>query len=219
MNIQQLDLSVNLMRSLLWQYNDAEKLQALIQAKQDWFNENNNKFWSDWVRDVFDVRTANEFGLKVWSIILNVPIIIQATEPAPGDIPFGFNEETDSNFEHSNFRRDGFTPQVLSADQARQVIILRYFQLTSNGTLTSINRALDYLYGDMGGAYVVDNYDMTITYIFRFPISSGLAYIFNNYDILPRPHGVRIDAINIVSAAPFGFDEFNNNFDNGTFER
>jgi len=202
----------------LWQFNDAEKYQAILQAKQDWQNINNPGFVIDWVVDVFDIRTANDFGLSVWSIILDIPIIIQAQEPSGVDIVFGMNEADDGNFENSNFKPDGFTPQVLNVDEARQVIMLRYFQLTSNGTVTQINEAMDYLYKDLGGAYVFDNYDMTITYVFGFALSSSLLYIFNNYDILPRPAGVRIAYINIVISIPFGFDEDNENFDNGNFE-
>lgn len=218
MDIQELNLDIDVMKAILWQYNDAEKYQAILQAKQDWQEANNVGFSIDWIADVFDIRTANEFGLSVWSIILDIPIIIQAQQPSEVDIVFGMNEDDDGNFENSNFKPDGFTPQILGVDEARQVIMLRYFQLTSNGTVSQINGALYYLYKDKGDAYVIDNYDMTMTYIFGFALSSSLMYIFNNYDVLPRPAGVRIADINIIGSIPFGFNIYNKNFDNGNFE-
>ena len=35
MNIQEFDFSVDILQALLWQYNDATKLQALLQKKQE----------------------------------------------------------------------------------------------------------------------------------------------------------------------------------------
>ena len=74
--IQLFDFSVDLLRAILWQYNDATRLQSLLQQKQDWYNEQQTEFWSSWYRDVFNLDTANDFGLAVWSIILEVPLTI-----------------------------------------------------------------------------------------------------------------------------------------------
>ena len=65
-----LEFNVNLMRTILWQYENAPKLKALVQSEQDWANENVTEFWKDWYRDVFNLKTANDFGLNVWSRIL-----------------------------------------------------------------------------------------------------------------------------------------------------
>jgi hypothetical protein len=214
MNIQEFDFSVNLLRALLWQYNDARNLQSLLQSKQDWYSSNQEEFWINWYRDVFDVRTANNFGLTIWSIILDIPIIVVPQEPEE-DIPFGF-DETDGNFEHSNFRRELGAVQVLSTEQARTVILMRYHQLTTDGSVIYTNS----FYKDFfdGSIYVVDNLDMTITYVINFTPAARIRYILENYDILPRPAGVLLADINVVPGIPFGFDEFNNNFDQGNFK-
>ena len=218
MKTQEFDFSVDLLRAILWQYNDAARLQSLLQQKQDWYISNQEEFWIGWVRDVFDMRTANEFGLSVWSIILDIPIYVQAKEPSEEDPAFGFNWDDDGNFENSNFRRSGFQAQKLSIEQARTVLMMRYHQITTDGTVPHINEFLARMFGESGGAYVVDNGDMTITYVLGFTPPSRLSYIFANYDILPRPAGVRIADINIVPKIPFGFDEHNNNYDNGNFK-
>ena len=72
--IQEFDFSVDLLQAILWQYNNATSLQSLLNSEQAWVIENQTEFWENWLRDVFDLRTANEFGLSVWSIILGIPL-------------------------------------------------------------------------------------------------------------------------------------------------
>jgi hypothetical protein len=70
---QSFDFSVNLLQALIWRYNKVERLLALLQSKQDWFDTNQEGFWSDWFNNVFNLDTANEFGCNVWAIILGIP--------------------------------------------------------------------------------------------------------------------------------------------------
>src|ERR1700733_14966336 len=72
-DIQQFDFSVNLLQAILWQYNDAINLQALLEAKDSWYFNNQTQFWNHWFNNVFNLATANDFGLAVWSIILGQP--------------------------------------------------------------------------------------------------------------------------------------------------
>src|ERR1043165_342041 len=108
MRIQSIDYSVNLTQAILWQYNAAENLQAIINKKQEWYDVNQTEFWENWFDDVFNLQTANDFGLSVWSIILGMPFLI-ATQPL-GPV-WGFNEvpliNTNQNFEHGNFSSRG----------------------------------------------------------------------------------------------------------------
>ncbi len=64
---ENLDLNVNLLKSILWQYENADKLKALVIGQQEWINENHTEFWKSWIRDVFNLKTANAFGLAVWA--------------------------------------------------------------------------------------------------------------------------------------------------------
>lgn len=211
--IQEFDFSVNLMRALLWQYNTAEKLQLLLQQDQDWYNENQTAFWTDWMRDVFNLQTANQFGLTVWSIILNVPIIV-AVNPIPGKVGFGWGP-LHKNFTHGNFNTNQPTAQQLTVEQARLVLRLRYYQLTTGASVPQINRIMKEVFGP-GQVYVLDGNDMTMTYVFTFQPSSQLQYIFQNYDILPRPAGVLLK-FSVQTRVYFGFGAIHKNFDRGNF--
>ena len=78
--IERFDFSVNVLRSLLWQYNNAPNIQALLQDKQTFYNQAQEQFWQDWLTNVFNLETANEFGLAVWSIILDLPLFGQTAD-------------------------------------------------------------------------------------------------------------------------------------------
>lgn len=213
--IQQFDFSVDLLQSLLWQYERATRLQALLTAKSEWYAENQTAFWTNWYRDVFDLRTANDFGLAVWARILGFPLV--AGVPGSGDRPvFGF-DPTGENFENGTFGIDANGVLTLTTEQKRLVLFLRYFQLTSNGTPLQINEFLARTFGDLGRVYVQDGLDMTCTYLFEFAPSEALVFILQNFDILPRPAGVELKIL-ISPADAFGFAPYYMNFNHGVFK-
>lgn len=210
--IQQFDFDVNLLQAILWQYNNATNLQGLLNAKDTWYETNQSDFWEDWYTNVFNLPTANEFGLSIWSIILGLPLFISSGTPS-GNI-FGFDTQTGFNFDNGIF--GGSSTYQLDTTTQLIALQLRYFQLTSSGTVPEINRVLKYVFKNFGHAWLLDNHDMTQTYIFNFPVTFNLQYLFNNYDILPRPAGVEshwVDATLIY----FGFRTTDFNFDNGIF--
>lgn len=92
MKIQQFNnFAVDLKQGILWQYNDATNLLGLINSKQQWYNIYQSGFWGVWHEIVFNLQTADDFGLAIWSIILNVPLLVPY-EPRPLSAPtFGFN--------------------------------------------------------------------------------------------------------------------------------
>jgi hypothetical protein len=275
MNIQEFNYSVNLLQSILWQYDEATNLIGLINKKNSWYNVNQTQFWENWYNNVFNLLTANSFGLSVWSIILNLPLFLLAT-PEPDDAPiFGFNSFLQTgtlisgmntvsgladtskmfigqtlwdnninipngttvasivdannitmsanangsateiitffignsylNFGHyprvgnqgGNFSNRG-SIIVLTAEEQRFALRLKYYKLCSRGDVTDVNQFLNYLcatsnIGYAGTIYMLDNVNMTITYHFTtttFP--SALLDTIMQYDLFPRPAGVGI---------------------------
>lgn len=212
--IQALDFSVDLMRALLWQYNDAARLEALVRQKQDWYNANQEAFWNDWVADVFDLRTANDFGLAVWAIILDIPLVV-ASAVDPDDKPIWGFDQYRENFNNGNFA--AISSSALSTEQKRLVLRLRYFQLVTTGAVSEINAFFAYLFEPLGPAYVKDGYDMRARYVFEFPLSSALEVVLTEFDLLPRPAGVKVDYVIIGDADGWGFGRYHENFTNGNF--
>lgn len=221
-NEQTFDLSIDILSALLWQHNHADQLQAIMRLKQAWYDDNQSDFWRNWLRDVFDLRTANEFGCRVWAEILGTRLNLNVD---PSDInkpTFGFGKEgggTNSfqNFTHGNFGALGGTTIGLTLAQQRMLLRLRYFTLISRCTVPEINRILADVFADEGPAYVLDNNDMSyIVYVFLFQPSSALAFLLQNFDLLPRPATVGVQ-YNVINRPVWGFGDFNRNFNNQTF--
>lgn len=210
--IQEFDYSVDLLRALLWQYNKAERLESLLTQKQAWYTLNQSAFWDDWVRDVFDLRTANEFGCQVWAIVLGLRLTVTTQPTTPGAPVFGFGT-FNQNFTWGNFGQTSSGTVVLTVEQQRLVLRLRYFQLVTRCTVPEINRFMASIFADEGPVYVQDANDMSaIVYVFGFPIDSNLRFIFDNYDLLPRPATVGVAITVQVDPAPGDYllDELGN---------
>jgi hypothetical protein len=212
--IQEFDYSINLLRALLWQDNRAPKLKSILQQKQDWYDTNVSTFWEDWVRDVFDIRTANEFGLAVWAIILGIPT--SAILPPTNKPNFGFGS-FNKNFNHGNFGSKSSTVVGLTLEQKRILLRLRYFKLISRCTVPEINRGMKSILGDQGTVYVLDANNMQfVTYVFGFQPNSTLQFVLQNFDVLPRPAAVGVRYV-VNGNTHWGFGSLRKNFNHGNF--
>lgn len=211
-NIQEFDYSVNMLQSILWQYNNAENLVGLIAAKENWYQTNQQQFWTDWYNDVFNLATANDFGCAVWGYILGLSLSFD-TAPIITQPTWGFGPYN-QNFENGNFAPTG-GPINLTTAQKRIILQLRYFQLVTSGTVPEVNRFLAYLFGP-GQAYLLDAQNMTQRYVFKFALDRNLLQVIQQYDLLPRPAGVGSEIV-ISLNVPWGFGPFNENFENGNF--
>ena len=189
-NIQNFDYNGDILSSLLWRHDAASALIEIISDEQDFYNTNIRDFCTNWYDDVFNVETANIFGLNVWAIILRLPITV-VSDPPDFDSYFGFNAVDDDNFIAP------FYPETedinLTVEDARLAILLRYRSITTNCSVGNVNNILEDVFGpNKGISYIIDNYDMTSEYVFNFLLSYPLTKLLLTYDILPRPAGVGI---------------------------
>ena len=213
--IQTFDYTTNLEQAVLWQYSNATNLQSLISQKQTWYNTNQTAFWQNWYTNVFNLATANMFGLSVWSVILGQPITLPSSAAPQTQPSFGFGAYN-YNFTNGNFTNYNGSVYTFPLQYARLILQLRYYQLTSSGTVPEINRMLATLFASFGVCYVLDTLHMKMEYVFEFPLTYELLLIFQNFDLLPRPAGVEI-IINQGTVPRFGLGIYNKNFTNGNF--
>ena len=209
MNIQPFDFSIDLLKVVKWEYDQAPNLRNLLNLKQEWYSDNHEKFWVDWERDVFNLFTANDFGLNVWAIILNLPLYTEQSA-SPGDYPaFGF-ADFGLNFDRSNFATDTDNVSRLSVEQKRQLLRVRWWQITSDASMPGINHALYDVFGR--DVYALDGHDMTITIIYQIVLPDIMMRLLQDFDLIPRPSGVKFNHL-VKPRDCFGFAEYSLNFD------
>lgn len=213
--IEYLSASVNLLRAILWQYNDAENLQGILQAKHDWYDLNHSGFWERWYYYVFDLRTANAFGLNVWAIILGLPLNV-TFEPSTGEEVFGFSANN-LGFDDGSFGiPDTGTVVPLSVEQARIALRLRFYQLFCRPCAWQTNAFLADLFKDYGSVYAGDTQNMTVGYVFMFEPPASLKFVIEQMDLLPRPAACGI-SITYNPLEWYGFSGNNLGLNEGTF--
>ena len=176
-NIFEYDPSVDFTKHIFWQYNNAPNLNSLVNSKQTWYQTNQTQYWQDWVNNVLNITTANDYGLSIWGILLGIPRTYLVD---------------DENMS-------------LSTEQYRTVILARLKMLKMRGTIPEINSLLQFIFGKYGKAYVQDNYDMSITYRFNFSLTPLQIAVLQNVSILPKPAGVEINVVALGNDV-FGFN-------------
>lgn len=168
---------IDFQKHIFWQYNNAPALNSLVNQKQQWYLTNHSNFWNNWVKNVLNIQTANDYGLSIWGLLLGVP---------------------------RNYIVNGET-LTLTTSQYRTVILARMQLIKMRGTVPEINKLLKLLFGQYGKAYVIDNHDMTMTYHFNFNLTDLQIAVLNNVKLLPRPAGVNILLVALGNDV-FGFN-------------
>lgn len=201
MKVANFDFSCDLSPVILWQYDDAERLKAIVENQQVFMDGNVRDFFTDFNRDVLNIETANTFGLGVWGALLQVPRPVYD---------------------------DGGVQKEFTDEQYRLLLRARIYLLTFDGSARALNEFFHILFPDLI-VTVKDNGDMTAEISVLNDIDPEIAILFQTpyVDVfLPRPSGVKYN----MQTAPtdytkvFGFegmvDENNDSvvgFNQGTF--
>lgn len=152
---------------------------------------------------VWNVETAQGFGLDIWGRIVQVErsINVPADTPNPGMFPFtsGVYEMTD--------------------DQYRGVILIKALANITNCTADGLNQLLSNLFATRGRCYVRDTGSMSMVYTFEFWLQPFEHVIITQYQVAPRPAGVLASVFQVDVPNTFGFAESLQlqPFDQGTF--
>ena len=235
---------INLLSALDWQRSGAKIAKKFIENEQDWLNANHCGFWNNWQKDVFSLATANDFGLAVWSVILDENIFgYQFSVPSSAtSFGFGVDDENffdgtfeveqgsspdnypnwgfgvnDENFFNGSFASKNEGSYEFTTDQKRILLQLKAFKvLAMGGPIYQTNQAMANIFGT-GVILAFDNFNMSYIYQLRESTLSNFIVEINRRDLLPRPVGIEISEIRIVASSTFGFSEFDENFNNGNF--
>lgn len=96
----------------------------------------------------------------------------------------------------------------LNDQQFREIIKIRAFGTTWDGSIESVNLFLSNLFKGRGQVYLIDPQDMSCElFVFDFKLEPWERYLFTQKDILPRPAGVGANILEVTEEF-FGFEEY-----------
>jgi hypothetical protein len=138
---------------------------------------------------IWNVDTAEGYGLDVWGRIVGIGRVLSV---GVGSY-FGWLEAGDrTGFNQSPFYNgQPATSNFALSDLAyRDLILAKAASNVSNCSIPAINRILMALFPNRGNAYVSDDGNMLLTYVFTFPLLPYEVSIVLNSGVLPKPTGV-----------------------------
>ena len=194
-------------QTVLNQYANSPILTSIITSFAAALDQTAN--FQSFYDNIFNVDTAIDVGLDIWGRILDVNRVIQVEETAwfgfeealPGSLPFNtnvtFNSATgvwsasDTNQGGGTFYTgsNATNNAALSDDAYRLVLLAKAAFNITDCSIPSINRILMSLFPNRGNAYAVEG-NMTLTYVFTFPLTPTEYGIIANAGVLPQPSGV-----------------------------
>jgi hypothetical protein len=192
---------INVDRTIISQYANSPTIVGLVESMDDWIDPRANL--DDFYNYVWNIDTAQGFGLDIWGRILGVgrTINVPADTPNPGHYTF--------------------TPGVLvlADDQYRQLLMVKALSNITDCTAGSLNKLLSKLFAGRGRCYVNDLGGMKMRFVFEFFLQPFEYAILMTSGVTPGPAGVLLDVIQCVPTQTFGFAEAIQfqPFDQGTF--
>lgn len=210
--------------AFIWQYSRAANLNRILENEIDFYKEAVGDFYTDWERDVFNLETANSFGLSVWAKILGVsrPTVSPQNYIIDNEYALRLYNPNDKNW-HAIWLTDsipmGAVEQNASSEfyeipsipiddtTFRRCLFAKLQLLYSNGSITDINNYLAEIFPN-DGVYVQDNYDMTMSVVFSTTPTDETLTIITTPDFSPKVAGVFLNTgIDLLSPDTFGFEQ------------
>ncbi|GAA3686239.1 MULTISPECIES: DUF2612 domain-containing protein [Acetobacter] len=178
-------------QTFLSQYANAPRMQALVAGWNQMLDP--AALIDQWYSQVWNLHTAQGYGLDVWGRIVGVSRVLSLSAQSY----LGFYEASDlteEGFANAPWYRgvEATSNYRLSDDGYRQLIYARALANISGGSVFEINQILTTLFAGQGDAYVRDNNDMSMTYVFSFVPTAVQVSIIQNSGVLPRPAGVSV---------------------------
>lgn len=190
-DIGTINFTIDNSRCWLWQYDQAPNLSALLKSSDAFVQNNVSKFWEDWEKNVFNIRTADTFGLNLWGKILGV--------------------------ERIKYTNDAGETVAFTDDMYRLLLLARVMKFNSNGSLKSINDYLQFVF-EGKPVFCVTNNDMSIRIILYYHPSTEDMAVIQSDGFIPVPAGVLVNYYVVPPEETFGFDGSGlTGFDDGVF--
>jgi hypothetical protein len=184
------DQGFDWLATVISQYANSPILLNLI----DLFNQNvdqtiNIDNFYDWV---WNIQTAQGWGLDVWGRIVGVSRVLPVTTRY-----LGFEEMGDADIDPFNvspfYSGEPQVEQYALSDSAfRTLILAKALANICGGSVPAINKILQLLFPGRGNCYVTDPGGMKMVYVFQFALTPVEVAVITQSGVLPRPTGVAV---------------------------
>lgn len=162
---------------ILSQYANSPKLMTVLNGleKMIGVDADIKKFYDN----IFNIQTANTYGLNVWGERLNIS------------------------------RRLKINGQAVDLEDKyyRFLLLVKAMANISNCTVPNLEVILNYLFQERGNVYVFDTGIMTMKYSFDFYLDEMEKAILNLPGIPPKPTGVGLTIVELPKKQLFGFNK------------
>ena len=193
-------------QTIISQYGNSATITQLIRNMNEYLDPRAD--FDAFYDFVWNVETAQGFGLDIWGRIVNVSreLTINAQQSY-----FGFSDALPGShpFDEAPFYvgDPGATQTYILGDDAyRQLILVKALTNISATNAPTLNQLLQNLFGDRGRCYVNDMGGMRLRYTFEFNLTAYEWAIITQSGAMPHPAGVETSMFN--SELPlFGFAE------------
>lgn len=193
LGISAIALSPNIQGTVISQYAQSPVLTALISNVAQYFDQSAN--WNNFYQYVWNIDTAQNWGLDFWGKVLGVSRYLQI--PASADyLGFQGSGGTASGFPFDvGVFFDGATATqtfALSDDQYRILLYAKAFANICRCCIPVLNQLMRMLFSAYGDAYVIDNGNMSMTWYLGFTPTGVQLAIVQQSGVLPHPTGVAV---------------------------
>lgn len=198
--------SFNYLDTVLSQFANSPVLLGLIDSFSSAVNPTANI--DAFYNSVWNIQTAQSYGLDVWGRIVGVGRVLRIPG---GAIDFGFDEAgiaSAAPFGQGIFYSGTQATQnyTLSDDAFRSLILIKALSNISQSNIHTYNTILMQLFVGRGNVYVMDNGNMTMTIVCGFAMQPFEIAILKYSGAFNPPTGVLMN-IMIAPTPTFGFAE------------
>lgn len=176
---------------IISQYANSNACDSILYSIAAALDQTEN--FDDFYDHIWNVYTADGYGLDVWGRIVGVVRVLHIPIGGPY---LGFAQANDplhiQGWDQGIwFSGTGLTQNYRLNDDAYRLLVLAKAALNiTDCSIPSINNILSILFPGRGDCYVTDGENMTMTYTFNFALSPVETAIVEQSGVLPRPAGV-----------------------------
>lgn len=182
-------------QTVLSQYGNSPVITSLIASFNAAVDETENL--DDYYDDIFNVLTAQGYGLDLWGRVVGVSRVVAI----PGSAEYlGFEEAASwVAFGQGVFWSGStVTNNVVLSDAAfRTLILAKAASNICDGSIPAINAILLALFPNRGSCYVTDLGNMAMSYTFNFTLTPVELAIVETSGVLPTPAGVAATVVQL----------------------